>query len=160
MAIRRINRIALDGSTVALMFGRHEIPCTKATYGDALEPEVLRYMGSQKQDAQTAGTYKTTDGKVSMDAVIFRTMLYPLFRTDGYGNEKLPITVVYGSPDLGYESDLLDAARFMGLDEADEASSKASEVEFTISFLQLYVGNERKTINTLDMTATPAASKF
>ena len=117
-------------------------------------------MGSQQIDAQTFGTYDTEDPSFEIDSVVYRTQVYPLLRADGFGNEQLPITVVYGHPDIGYDSDLLDGFRFAGGATSPENSSKAQTVEVKGTFLQLYVGNERKTINQRDLTATSPTSQF
>ncbi len=161
MAINRVNRIALDGTTLTIAFGRAVIACTKASYGDGIETTTLSSMGSQSIDARTPGTYKVEDAKVSMDSVIFREEMMPLMAVDGFGNEILPaIIVAYQQADLGFDSDALGEARFIGLTAAVENSNKAFEVEFGIVFNQLYWTNDRKTINQRDLITPLPASKF
>jgi hypothetical protein len=160
MTMRRVHKIALDGTTVTMMFGRNQIACTKASYADKLETAVLNNMGSQAIDARTPGSYSTEEAKISMDAVVFRTELYPLLQVDGYGNEQIPIVIAESHPDLGDDSDLLDQARFTGISNAFENSNKAREVEFGIVFNQLYLGNDRKTLNKLNPEVPLTASKF
>lgn len=161
MSINRVSRIALDGTTVTIAFGRATIACTKASYGDGLTTGTLSSMGSQSIDARTRGTYKTEQATVSMDSVIFREEMMPLMAVDGFGNEELSaILVSYGHPDLGFDSDALGEARFVGLAAAIENSEKALEVEFKIDFNQLYWGNNRITINQRDLTTPLPASKF
>lgn len=160
MSMRRVNKIALDGTTVTMMFGRNQIACKKASYADKLETEAVSNMGSQAINARTAGTYSTEEAKISMDAVVFRAEFYPLLQVDGYGNEQIPIVIAESHPDLGDDSDLLDQCRFTGISNAYENSNKAREVEFGIVFNQLYLGNDRKTLNKLDPAVPLAASKF
>lgn len=161
MAITRVNRIALDGTTLTIAFGRVTIACTKASYGDGLTTGTLSSMGSQSVDARTRGTYKTEQATVSMDSVVFRAELMPLMAADGFGNEVLPaIIVAYQHPDLGFDSDALGEARFVGLAAAVENSEKAFEVEFKIDFNQLYWTNERKTVNQRDLLTPLPASSF
>jgi hypothetical protein len=160
MAIRRVSRIALDGSTITMTMGRHQIPSTKASYGDKLETEVIRNMGAQEISARTPGIYSTEDAKVTMESVTFREVLYPLLQQSGYGNEQIPIVFAFTHPDLGDDSDLLEECRFVGIAQALEASAKALEVEFGIVFNQLYLGNDRKTINAIDPSVPLNASQF
>ncbi len=161
MAINRVSRIAIDGTTVTIAFGRANIACTKASYGDGLTTGTLTSMGSQSIDARTLGTYKTEQATVSMDSVIFREELMPLLAADGFGNEVISAVVVnYGHPDLGFDSDALGEARFVGIAAAVENSEKAAEVEFKIDFNQLYWGNARITINQRDLTTPLPASRF
>lgn len=160
MTMRRVNRIALDGSTLSILFGRNQIPCLKASYGDKLETAVLSNMGSQEIDARTPGNYVTEDAKVSMESVVFRAQFAPLLQVDGYGTEQIPIIFAYGHPDIGDDSDLLEQARFVGLNLAVENSSKAFEVEFSIVFNQLYLTDQRIRINKLNPQLPLTASKF
>ncbi len=160
MTMRSVDRIALDGTCITLVFGRNEIPCTKASYGDAIETTTITNMGSQQIDGRTRGTYKTTDAKVSMQSQIFRDIFAPLLQKDGYGNEQVPIVFQYQHPDLGDDSDYLDQCRFVGIDQALENSNKALEVEISIVFNQLFLTDERKTINTLDTSLPIGPSNF
>jgi hypothetical protein len=160
MPMRRVKKIALDGTSITMMFGRNQIPCTKASYADKLETAVLSHMGSQTIDARTMGTYSTEEAKVSMDAVVFRAEFAPILQVSGYGNEQFPIVFAYLHPDLGDDSDLLDQCRFTGLSQALENSNKALEVEFGIVFNQLYLTNNRITINQPNPAVPLGASRF
>jgi hypothetical protein len=160
MSMRRVNRIGLDGTSVTIAFGRAQIPCLTASYADGLEPQNLTYMGFQEISEQTEGTYKTENAKVKMSAVVFRADLFPLLQQDGFGRERLSVVVSESHPDLGDDSDLLDGARFVGISDAYENSSKAREVEFEISFTQLYRGNDRKTVNSLNLAVPLGSSNF
>ncbi len=160
MTMRRVNRNALDGTSIVLMFGRLYIPCLKASYGDKIEPENLTFMGSQQIDAQTTGIYSTDDAKVTMESTVFRAELLPQFQQNGFGNERLSIIFSYSHPDLGDDSDFIDGARFTNIAAAVENSAKAFEVELTIKFTQCYWGDDRKTINALDPAQALAASNF
>jgi hypothetical protein len=158
--MRRVSKIALDGTSITMMFGRNQVLCTKASYADKLETSTLSYMGSQAIDARTMGSYSTEEAKVSMDSVVFRAEFTPLLQTAGYGNEQIPIVFAYFHPDLGDDSDLLDQCRFTGLSQALENSNKALEVEFGIVFNQLYLTNSRITINQPNPAVPLGASKF
>src|SRR5258708_2957681 len=149
MTVRRVDKIAFDGSSLTVTMRRHIIALRKASYGDKLETDFGSNMGSQQVDFRTPGSYSTVDPKFTMESVVFRAEFYPLMQKNGYGNEQLPIVVTESHPDLGDDSDLLDGVRFTGLDRAFESSNKANEVEFGAVFNQLYIGNERKTINTI-----------
>lgn len=160
MTMRRVNKIAMDGTSITMMFGRNQMACTKASYADKLETATLSNMGSQSIDARTPGTYSTEEAKVSMDSVVFRAEFAPLLQVDGYGNEQIPIVFAYAHPDLGSDSDLLHQCRFTGIAQALENSNKANEVEFGITFNQLYLTDRRITINKRNPRVPLAASKF
>jgi hypothetical protein len=158
--MRRVEKIALDGTSITMMFGRNQIQCTKASYADKLETTAVSFMGSQAIDARTMGSYSTEEAKVSMDSVVFRAEFMPLLQRSGFGNEQIPIIFGYSHPDLGDDSDYLDQCRFTGVSQAIEASNKALEVEFGIVFNQLYLGDDRKTLNQPNPAVPLGASKF
>jgi hypothetical protein len=158
--VRRVEKIALDGTSITMMFGRNQIACTKASYADKIETTAVSFMGSQAIDARTVGSYSTEEAKVSMDSVVFRAEFMPLLQRSGFGNEQIPIVFGYSHPDLGDDSDMLDQCRFTGTSQAIEASNKALEVEFGIVFNQLYLGDDRKTINQPNPAVPLGASKF
>lgn len=160
MTMRRVNRNALDGTNIVLMFGRLQIPCLKASYGDKIEPENLTFMGTQEISAQTTGTYSTEDAKVTMESTVFRADFLPNLQQNGYGNERLSMIFSYSHPDLGDDSDFIDGARFTNIAVAVENSAKAFEIEIGIKFTQLYMGDARITINSLDPSQPLDASKF
>lgn len=147
--ITRVSDVELDGSTVTVTFGRHEIKALSASYGDSLETEVVRVMGSQQQNARTAGTYKTETVKIKFRASVFRAEVMPLFPVNGGGNARVPLTINFSHPDIGSDSDLLDGARCTNWTAACESSSKALEVETSWEILQVYWTSDRKTINAI-----------
>jgi hypothetical protein len=160
MTMKRVNRVGLDGTTVTIAFGRIQVPCISISYGDKVEPQNLSHMGVQEISEQSEGTYSTTNAKVKMTAVVFRADLKPLLQQNGFGAERLSVIVSESHPDLGDDSDLLDGARFVGIEAASENSNKVKEVDFEISFTQLYWGDERKTINKLNPAIPLDTSKF
>ncbi len=160
MTMRRVNRIALDGTTVNITIGRHLIACISASYGDKLETETLTPMGFQTIEERTRGTYKTEDAKIKMSAVTFRAELAPLLPKEGYGVVPIPIVIGYSHPDLGSDSDLLARARFSGIAQAVENSAKVLEVEFGLIFDQLYLTDRRITLNVLNPNVPIPLSKL
>lgn len=160
MSIKRVNRIAADGTTVTTTFGRHRIAALKASYGDKLETETLNEMGSQSIDARSPGKYSTDEFTITFEYVTFRERVSPLLQKDGFGNEKIPIVVGTFHPDLGSDSDLLDRCRFVGQKENPENTATPRSVECTFTVDQIYWGESRKTRNKLRPDLPLAASKF
>ncbi len=160
MTIRLVERTGLDGTTTTIAFGRSQIPCLSATYGDKIEPENLSYMGSQQVDEQTEGPYSTVTAKIKMSAAVYRAKLMPLLQKNGFGSERLSVVIAFTHPVMGNDSDLLTGARFTGTDAATENSGKVQEVDFEMTFSQLYWGEERKTRNKLNTQIPLGASKF
>lgn len=160
MTMRHVDRIALDGTTVSLTFGRQEIKALKASYGDKIETAVLTEMGSQQIDYRTMGSYSTEEGKLTFEATTFRAIFAPLLQVDGFGNAPIPIVIGFTHPTLGDDSDLLMGARFVGLTQALENSNKALEVEVSIVYNQIFWTDNRLTINQLDLSVPLGVSGF
>lgn len=160
MALRRAIGIEVDGSIVTTTFGRHEIPCLKASYGDGLEPSFLVEMGSQRSAAQTPGTYKQEDCSITMRSTVFRARFMPLMPKYGGGNIIIALVVGFSHPDIGTDSDLMTGARCTNWKAAYENSNKAAEIELKWTFLQLFWTSKRQTINALRGAVPTGASKF
>jgi hypothetical protein len=158
--LRRVAGIGLDGSTVSTTFGKVPIPLIKCSYGDKLEPTYLSYMGSQTQDEQTQGTYKTDEAKITMSSVVFRTLFMPAMPSNGGGNVRFPLVVNREHPDLGDDSDLLENCRCVNWGAAVENSSKAEETELVLTIQQIKWTDDRKTINQLAGAIPAGASAF
>jgi subtilisin-like proprotein convertase family protein len=95
-----------------------------------------------------------------MESTVFRADFLPNLQQNGYGNERLSMIFSYSHPDLGDDSDFIDGARFTNIAVAVENSAKAFEIEIGIKFTQLYMGDARITINSLDPSQPLDASKF
>lgn len=147
--LRRVAGVGFDGSTVSIGIGKADIRCLSSSYGDSLKPEALSYMGSQRIDEMSPGSYETEEAKLKMSSKVFRTELMPLLPQHGFGNVRIPITVTRSHPDLGDDSDLLENCRLTNIPAALENSAKLEEVELTFKPQQIYWTNERKTINAL-----------
>jgi hypothetical protein len=158
--IRRVNKSSLDGTILSLTIGITTIAITSISYGDRLEKSDLREMGAQKIAEITLGTYHTEPAKVKLSEMEFRSKVQPLLQPSGYGNEQLAVVVNYEHPDAGQDSDLLDTATIVSAPHSGSNDSKPMEVEMTIFFGQLFIGNDRKTINQRNMTTPLAASAF
>jgi hypothetical protein len=154
----RVIDVEFDGTSVKAIIGRTEIPLLASSYGDNLQPEKVRQMGSQLIDAVTLGTYETDEGKVKMRSSVFRGIFLPLADRYGFGNRVLPVVFSFEHPDIGSDSDEL-LCRFTKIAAAQEASNKGLEVELGLTVTQIWWGDARKTINTFDPSiplGTPA----
>ena len=150
MGLRRVAGVGLDGSLVTSTFGKLQIPCLKAEYADSLEPAFMSYMGSQQQDEQTPGSYKTENLKLTMSSVVFRTMFMPAMPSNGGGNIRMAVVIGVSHPDLGDDSDLLENCRCINWGAAWENSNKAVETPLEFTIQQIRWTNDRKTINQLN----------
>ncbi len=146
MSLRRVNRIALDGTNVTLTVGTHVLRCSKQGYGDSLTTSKGSNLGSQMQDFQTSGSYKTDDPSFTLYACEYRELMDG-FPSNGFGNIYVPVTVTYSHPELGSDSDLLDGFRFLTNAVSAESGEKMIEHEVKGSVMQIYWGYKRKTIN-------------
>lgn len=158
--LRRVAGVAFDGSVVTVTFGKAEIRCIKASYGDKLDKAKLTEMGSQQIDAVTQGSYGTDDLKVTMSSHRWRTEFMPLMPQTGGGNLPLAIVVGRSHPQLGDDSDLLEGCYCTANGGSVENSNKAEEVELTFTVTQIKWTNDRKTINQLAGVVPPGASGF
>lgn len=160
MTIRRVERIGLDGTCISVTIGRTTIPFRKTSYGDKLETDAGSDMGSQQIDYRTRGTYTTDEFDGEIEEVNFREILQPLLKTDGFGNEHLPIVVSETHPQLGYDSDLLENFRFGAISNTYQNDNKVLVRSVKGTFDQLYLGEDRKTINQFDLTVPLGAPNF
>jgi hypothetical protein len=160
MSIRRVSKIAADGTTLTITFGTHQAKVLSISYGDHVETQQMSHAGSQAIDAETQGTYGVDDGVVKMESLEFRQSIMPLMRIDGFGADQFPIVVTDSHPQFGDDSDLLDRAHFVGLKAARDNSNNVATVEFGIKYQQVWWGNDRRTINRLDMSRPLIPTKF
>lgn len=148
--LRRVKGIGIDGTITTVSVGSvPQLPIVKGSYGDKLDPAFLSYMGSQEQDEQTLGTYKTNELKMTVSALIFRTELLPRFPVTGAGNIFIPILFHRVHPDLGNDSDLLKNCRCVNWDAAVENSNKAEETELVWTIQQIQWTDRRICINNI-----------
>ena len=145
--MQRVIGIGIDGTTVSITMGKTVVPCLKGGYADSLDPQFLSYMGSQEQDEQTDGVYKTEDAAFTMSSVVFRTVFMPAVAANGAGNTRFPVVALRSHPELGDDSDLLVDCRLKNLAAAIENSSKAEETEIKLSVRQIKWTDARITIN-------------
>ncbi len=162
-ALRRVAGAGFDGSTVTTTLGKIEIPILKADYGDSLETAFLSYMGGQEQDEQSPGAYKTNNLKITISAMIFRSVVMPAFPLNGFGLTKLPIVIGRSHPEAGADSDLLIDCRCTNLAAAVENSNKIEETPLEFTVRQVKWTRRRMTINQVRLAGGLAAvstSKF
>jgi hypothetical protein len=146
MSLRRVNRAALDGTNVSILVSIYRLKCSKFSYGDSLTISKGSRLGSQEQDYQTSGSYKADDPAFTVEAVDYREFL-DLLAVNGFGNRVVPAIVLYEHPDMGRVSDLLDGTRFLTGAISGESGEKMLEHEIKCSTMQVYWGDQRKTLN-------------
>lgn len=156
--MERVIGIGIDGTTLSITLGKTVIPCIKASYGDSTDPQFLSYLGSQQQDEQTDGVYKTEEVEIVMSAVVFRTLFMPAMPANGFGNVRFPIVVLRSHPELGDDSDLLENCRCKNLAAAVENSSKAEEIPLKFTTQQIKWTDARKTVNRIAGVAQGTAT--
>jgi hypothetical protein len=148
MAIFNPDGNEFDGSCNSVIIGSDTIPSLSATYADGLDTGDVVSMGNQGIDAVTQGIYKRDEAKIKFRSSIFRVYLMPLFRQNGFGNQRFQIVVVKTHPDIGDDSDLLNNCRCVNVSASIEASNKGDEVEtvWKIGKGGIAWTDERKTI--------------
>ncbi len=163
MATQSMHRVigsGIDGSSVTTTIGKGEVPIIKADYGDSLETTFLSYLGSMEQDEQSPGSYKTSNLKMTVSAMIFRTIIMPNFPNNGAGLVKLPIIISRTHPETGSDSDLLIDCRCMNFAAAVENSNKVEETTMEWTIRQIKWTRARKTINQIKNGGASGVSKF
>jgi hypothetical protein len=148
---RRVEGLEFDGTSSTMTVGTTVVPTLSFGYGDKLQPEKVRDQGSQKIDALTLGTYETSDGKVKMRKSVFFSDFLPALEQSGFGNTLWNAIFSSDHPEMGGSSDSV-FCRFTGIEAASENSNKGLEVEFGLTVVQVFWGDERKSINGLDYT--------
>lgn len=160
MAITRVSALETDGTLWTVTFGRHIIRVLKVEGDDALEPADLNEVGTQEVAAQTPGTYKPGNMKITVRNSIWRAVMLPLFPKRGFGNVLVPVTVGYSHPDLGSDSDLMTGCRLIKITKAVDNSNKPNEVALEWKVRQYWHGNDRKTLNAIGGAVATGSSKF
>lgn len=140
----------LDGGSVTVTFGKAEIRCVKASYGDKLNKEKVREMGGQTISGITPGIYDTDEVKITMTAKRFRSEFMPAVTKNGFGNQKLAIVVGRSSATGDRDSDLLRSCQCTNLGAAVDATAKGEDAELAFMTEQIFWTSDRKTLNTLD----------
>lgn len=158
MALTRTVGIGLDGSNLTITFGKVEIRCISASYGDKLEIGNLSFMGSQQIDEQTDGTYTVDEIEIVMSSVNFRTELMKAMPQHGGGLVRIPTVVSYTQNDLGEDSDFIERLRILNWPAAVANSNEAFQLALKCSATQIRWTDERKTINRLRDTQLGAFS--
>lgn len=146
MSLRRVNKLALDGTNVSLVIGTSVLRVTKQSYGDSLTIAKGSALGSQEQDYQTSGSYKTDDCSYTVESIDYRNFLSTL-PANGFGNKIFSAVILYEHPAMGSDSDLLDGFRFLTNAVSVEAGEKMIEQEIKASCMQIYWGERRATLN-------------
>jgi len=146
MSLRRVNRIALDGTTVSILIGINKLRVTKQSYGDSLTIATGSALGSQELDYQTAGSYKIDNPKFTVEALDYREYLEKL-PSNGFGNLNSTAIILYEHPDLGSTFDMMSGFRFLSGAVSAEAGEKIIEHEIGCSALQIFWGDKGKTLN-------------
>src|SRR6478609_2783788 len=151
------NGVAYSGSNVRILIGTTEIGIIKVSFGDKLKPEKGKRLGSQQNDFRTDGEYETEDGSMTLETAEAQRML-DLMPSNGFGNTRFPISGSYDHSTLGHRTFKLDDTRVSGLKESLEAGGKATEVEVSIDYMQVY--RNGKTINRVRGKANTGTSRL
>ena len=159
MSFKRVNRAALDGTTVSVIVGASQFRCTKIGYGDSLTIAKGTRLGSQQQDFQTLGSYKTDDISFTMEAVDYREMI-DAHAVNGFGNLIGMAIVQYSHPDIGSVSDMIEGFRLLTSAASAEGGEKMLEIEVKASCMQIYWGDRRATLNYVPSRARAKGTFF
>jgi len=146
MSLRRVNRLAFDGTNVSIIVGTNVLRCTKQSYGDSLTIAKGSALGSQAQDYQTSGSYKTDDCSFTVEAIDYREFTDRL-PANGFGNQILNAVILYEHPAMGSVSDMLEGFRLLTNAVSTEAGEKMIEHEIKASCMQIYWGARGATLN-------------
>lgn len=152
-----INDVAYDGGTVEIQWGSAAYGLNKISFGQKLESEKLRRIGSQSIDADTEGTYDTDDVAVTMEVGEWGRLLAAL-PANGYGRARFPILINYLHPDLGSQKVELQRCKILSDKDSIEASAAGSMVELTLRTMQIV--RNGKTLNKRKGTSTTAANNL
>ena len=160
MALRRASRVELDGSTVFTCFGKKLVRAVKATYGDMIETAPSTPMGMQGIRARTPGTYKIDQLKITFEFSVWRTEMFPYFPTIGATAARIPIVINFTHPEIGSDSDLMEAARLVGVSQPVQNDNKAMETETTWDIDQIRWTYKRILLNSPQGLLLPPVSGF
>ena len=138
MTIQRVGGRGLDSTMTGVTIGKLDMPYISAAYDDSVEPGFLSHAGSQAQDEQSEGAYKTEMLKLKISAMVFRSIFLPAMPRSRMSSLLLPVVVGFQHEDIGTDSDLLHNCRFVAWPQSIENDVKVLEVELSATIQQIY----------------------
>lgn len=140
-----VNDRTFDSGRGEIRFGSKAVAIQKIGYGDKLNTETVRRIGSQEQDAITDGEYETEDVTVTVEQAIWNRQVSPSLPANGFGNFRFVISVFLTDPELGSSTARLEKCRITGIKDNIEAGPGAIVCEVTIKTQQIV--RNGKTLN-------------
>lgn len=126
----------------------------KISFGDKLNTEMVRRIGTQEVGGITSGEYEPEDLSVTLEQAVWIGLLDRL-PPNGYGNERFVITAFLSDPLIGNLSLVCTKCRIVGVKDSIEQGPGALMAELTIKTQQ--VVRNGKTLNTrIGVTSTGA----
>ncbi len=151
------NGVAYSGSNIRIILGTTEIGIIKISFGDKVKPEVGKRLGSMQNDFETDGEYEVDDGSMTLETAEAYRML-ALLPTNGASLVRFPVSGSYDHPTLGHRTFKLDRARVVGLKESLEAGGKATEIDVSIHYMQIFRNGQ--TLNRIRGKASTGTSRL
>lgn len=116
----------------------------KISFGDKLNVELVRRIGTQEIGGVTDGEYETEDISVTLEQAVWINLLDKL-PPNGYGNERFVITAFLSDALIGDMSLVCSKCRIIGVKDSIEQGPGALMAELTIKSQQ--ITRNGKTIN-------------
>jgi hypothetical protein len=151
------NGVAYSGSNIRLILGTTEIGIIKVAFGDKVKPETGKRLGSMQLDFRTDGEYEVDDGSMTLETAEAYRML-ALMPDNGTSLVVFPVSGSYDHPTLGHQTFKLDRTRLVGLKESLEAGGKATEIDVSIHYMQVF--RNGKTLNRIRGKSTAGTSRL
>lgn len=142
--------VAISGSRAQFWMGATLLEAESVKYGDKLNTEVTRRLGSQQIGARTEGEYETDLMTASVEALVWYAVRDgATFPSNGYGNFQFPGTLFASHPQSPTQVQVsFEDCRILGESEEYKNEAGAAMVDLTISCDQIV--RNGKTLNRRD----------
>lgn len=140
-----VNGRTYDSGKGEIRMGTTAAPIKKIDFGDKLNKELLRRIGSQEVEASTDGEYEPEDVNVEVELAVWKKTIFPRLPANGYGNYEFQMSVNFTDDLIGTTKIKLLRCTIKGEKDAVEAGPGAVMKTLVIQALQ--VVRDGKTLN-------------
>lgn len=132
-----VNDRTFDSGKGEIRFNKTAALIQKIGFGDKLNTEIVRRIGSQEIEAITDGEYETEDVSVTVEQAIWLRDILPYLPKNGFGSFRFMINVHLNDPELGKLHVKMERCRIVGVKDAIENGPGALVAELTIRTRQI-----------------------
>ncbi len=140
-----VNDRTYDAGKAEIRFGATAAGVQKISFGDKLNKEIMRRVGSQEIAAITDGEYETEDVSATIEQSVWNKTIFPKLPENGYGNHRFVISIHLFDRALGLVAVRLEQCTISGEKDNIESGPGGLVKELTMKTQQIV--RNGKTLN-------------